>query len=62
MSTMARRKVEIKKAVKTSQQTEKNGFLVFSKVFFHLYAPQKRRKWDISLDFAVFLRHRKILT
>ena len=31
------------------------GFLV-------LYAPQKRRKHDTLLDFAAFLRQRKILT
>ena len=33
-----------------------------SEGFFDLYTPQKRRKHDTLLDFAAFLRQRKILT
>ncbi len=40
---------------------KKRIFGVFE-AFFDLYTPQKRRKHDTSLDFAAFLRQRKILT
>ncbi len=38
---------------------EKQYFGVFG--FLHLYALQKRRKKDTSLNFASFLRQRKFL-
>ncbi len=40
----------------------KNRIFGVFEAFFDLYTPQKRRKHDTSLDFAAFLRQRKILT
>ena len=47
-----------------TQQMEgaKNRIFGVFEPFCDLYAPQKRRKHDTSLDFAAFLRQRKILT
>ncbi len=45
----------------TNGRRKKTDFWCFQS-FFYLYTPQKRRKHDTSLDFAAFLRQRKILT